>query len=71
MRETIFIHPLYVFMAFRGKILALRSLLSVLQITSSTYCKNVSCNSQPNKQRKLAYKSIISVSDDVYYYTYV
>ena len=58
-------------MAFQEKILALRSQLSVLQISSSTYCKEVSCNLLPKKQRKLAYKSIISISDDVSYCTYV
>ena len=69
--RSYFLLPLYVFMAFQGKILALHSLLSVLQINSCTYCKDVSCNLHPNKQRKLAYKSIIRISDDVYYYTYV
>jgi len=66
MREAIFLR----LHGIPRKILALRSLLSVLQISSSTYCKDVSCNIQPNKQRKLAYKLILSISDDVYCYTY-
>jgi len=56
MRETIFLLPLYVFMAFQAKSLALRSLLSVLQSSSSTYCKDVSCNLQLNKTEKVSLK---------------